>query len=324
MPRVTVCVASFNKEDFIRTTLESIRRQTFQDFELIVVDDCSSDLSVQVIEEWIDEHRTPCRFIKHHTNYGVCKLANEVLGMAKGKYLVALAADDVWLPTFLERYVRRFDELPHDVAVLYGDVEMIDEQGRVVRTAEKAHHRTLPRPPEGSVFKYLVRNNFIPAPAAMMRAEWVRAVGGWDPTLYHEDQDMWWKLAQRYSFAFLPETLVQYRRHAGAMSRTEEGMLRIQQSQILIERKWKGLDPNLDRFFDDRLDAWPRVEALWAARDPEARQHAVRALRKEPSARGLLALVCIFGRVPFRCFRVAGHAVAACGDLVTWPGLRSR
>ena len=115
----------------MEATLESVRGQTFRDFELIIVDDCSTDDSVGIIETWLERTGMPCRFVRHSANQGVCRTVNEILGMARGRYIASLGADDLWHPSMLERFVRRMEESPADVCVVYGDAEVIDEEGRV-------------------------------------------------------------------------------------------------------------------------------------------------------------------------------------------------
>ena len=101
-PLVSVCIPSYNKARFIEDTLESVRRQSFTDFELLVIDDCSTDESAEIIQSWIARAGFPCHFRKHADNQGVCKTLNEMAVMARGRYFAGLGADDLWHPLMLD------------------------------------------------------------------------------------------------------------------------------------------------------------------------------------------------------------------------------
>lgn len=304
-PLVTICVPSYNKQRFVEATLDSIRRQTFREFELIIIDDCSHDDSVHIIDEWVAKHHFPCTFLKHDTNQGVCRTANEALALAQGRYFCGLGADDLWLPTFLERYAARMEQLPETVAVLYGECEEIDEHSKLVRPYSETYlHRLFERPPEGRVFNHLLRGCFIAAPTAMTRTACLRAVGGFDEALYYEDYDLWFRLAREYLFAFIPECLVQYRQAPGSMVRARASLLRISLSKNAIDRKLVEIDPTLRRYAEDQLHTWERVQALYADDDPNVARYARGAFRRDPCRWGFVMLVFILLRIPHSVFWV--------------------
>jgi len=98
-------VLSYNHSRFILETLESVRAQTYKNTELIILDDCSSDDSVSIIERWLQENAIACTFIRHQKNQGICKSLNETLAVATGKYISMVASDDLWLPDKIARQV---------------------------------------------------------------------------------------------------------------------------------------------------------------------------------------------------------------------------
>src|ERR1035437_9840246 len=97
-PLVSMIVLSYNQCRYVLETLESVKAQTYNATQLIIVDDCSSDDSVATIEHWLQENRIHCAFIRHKENQGICKSLNDALAVANGKYISMIAADDVWLP----------------------------------------------------------------------------------------------------------------------------------------------------------------------------------------------------------------------------------
>ena len=238
VPLVTAFIPSYNNARFLPAALDSVSQQTFRDFELIIVDDSSSDESVQVIQKWLPQQPFECKFITHTENRGLCRTVNEILATARGRYLACVASDDRWCPDFLETFALRMNLLPDDVAVLYGDIDLIDEDGRVSpHVLNGGFLRTSP-PPEGHVFDELWRLNFVPAIATMCRTEYLREIGGYDEGLWFEDWDMWLRLADKYAFAFQPGILAQHRIVSTSMTGSPEGRRSIAISSRQIRLKW--------------------------------------------------------------------------------------
>ena len=93
-PLVTMLAICYNHSRFVINCLESIRHQTYSNVELIVLDDCSTDNSVALINEWIARHAVDCRFVQHRVNAGVCRTLNEGITLARGKYISMIATDE--------------------------------------------------------------------------------------------------------------------------------------------------------------------------------------------------------------------------------------
>ena len=298
-PLVTVYMPSYNHARFLPAALESVSRQTFGDFEFIVVDDCSSDESVAIIERWLTEQPFPCTFVKHAENRGVCRTLNEILSKARGKYWAGVASDDSWSPEFLERFVCRVEQLPEDVAVLYGDVEVIDDQGRVSPELYIGRFLQSGAPPEGRVFDDLWKLNFVPAAATMCRTDCLRDVGGYDEGLWYEDWDLWLRLADRYSFAFQPGVHAQRRIAGTSMTRTPIWSRRMAESRRRIRLGWFAKLAGSHEAPEDTL-YWPNgAEDLYSIGDPRAVRFASRKWHFERSLRSLLLLSCIRTGLPY-------------------------
>lgn len=218
---VTVVAVCFNHERFVLECLESIRAQTFQDFELIVADDCSRDRSPEIIAEWLEQHYPNARFIRHERNMGLCKTLNEILSVARGEFLSMIATDDLWETDKIERQVTAILAQPGDVAVVYSDAGVMDEAGAPMQPDFIERHRPGIVPPSGDVFSALVAGNFIPAMSTMTRRGAVESVGGYDERLSYEDYDMWLRLARSHKFSFLPGKVAKYRIVATSLVRTQ-------------------------------------------------------------------------------------------------------
>lgn len=302
-PLVTVFVPAYNAAGFVEATLDSVRGQTFKDFEFIVIDDCSTDDTPEVIERWIEKHQFPCRFIRHEVNRGLCGSMNEGVAAANGKYLAVLGSDDVWLPAFLETATKKMEELPDSVAVLYSDAQVIGADGEVESRPFIERCREFDRPPEGRIFDELLKGNFIPVISTLMRLDRVKEVGGYDESLYYEDYDMWLKLADKYKFAYQPDPLVQYRRgHGTSMRDGTAAMNRMWESTINVKNKWMGRSKESDQAIRQSLYEWPAVRILYSQNHPFALRCGLGAFQREKRLGPLLMVACIALHLPYNAY----------------------
>lgn len=130
MPQVSVIMASYNKEKYIGKAIDSIIGQTFDDWELIIIDDCSSDRSVDVIRSYQDNR---VRFYKNKENIGIAKSRNKGIDMSEGAYIAILDADDISLSDRLEKEVSFLENNP-EIDVVFGGFKEIDENDVVKET----------------------------------------------------------------------------------------------------------------------------------------------------------------------------------------------
>lgn len=208
--RVSVIAQCYNHERFVRECLDSIQQQSWTDFELIVVDDRSTDASVDVIRQWIASERPDTTLLALPENLGVSGSLNAAIREARGEFVIRVSTDDVWEPTLLQELVARFDELPAQYGAVYADASRIDEDGtRISGDFIAAYHGGIA--PEGDVFLALCDTNFVPAATIMMRRAVLAEVGEFDESLAYEDWDMWLRIAEHHPFGFVPKTLARYR-----------------------------------------------------------------------------------------------------------------
>jgi glycosyltransferase involved in cell wall biosynthesis len=242
-PRVSVLVTSYNHARYVEEALDSLRRQTSPDFEVIITDDASTDGCAEVIEAWLARTGYPAQFIRNHENRGICANRNASLARASGSFICSLSGDDCYEPERIERQLEFFLTQPPQVAVVYSDMMIVDSEGRPV--GESFLDRLLEgeQPPQGEIFARILSGNFLPAPAAMVRRSAIDTVGGYDETLSFEDLDMWLRLSFRYQFALLPGSLVRYRKLSSSMSNNPRIQMRMLRSYTKI--LWKWLDAGL-------------------------------------------------------------------------------
>lgn len=276
-PVVSVVAVCYNHARFVTACLDSIKNQTFKSLELIIVDDCSSDNSVCLINEWVARSGIHVIFIEHKTNLGLCRTLNEALTYVRGRFVSFVATDDIYFSGKIERQLDLFEELDDTFAISYGDMMMIDEDGRplpgLMLDWVRAKYGT---PPSGKLLDVLLDTNVITAPTVMFRSEVFKVVGGFDEGLSYEDYDMWLRIAQRYNIAYCDAVLAQYRIVSTSMQRT-----------LLAPSSYKGYQNNA-RILLKCLDAVPMEAALRQSVINKAAHHAESAYRLRGDEAGRL------------------------------------
>lgn len=203
-PTVSIIIPTFNREKLVCKAIKSVLNQTFSDFELIVVDDASTDQTKDVVGDFNDER---IQYLRHAQNAGVCAARNTGLAVAQGRYVAFLDSDDEWLPEKLEQQIHQFEMAPQQVGVVYTWLQIIDEQEEVCKLRQPSL--------SGQLQQDLLYSNFIGTPSTLMvKNELIRQTDGFDTRLRCcEDWDMWLQLAKLCEFSLIQVPLVQYREH---------------------------------------------------------------------------------------------------------------
>lgn len=206
-PLVTVICISFNHARFVREALDSVIAQSYQPIELLIVDDGSTDGSAEVIRQWMITH-TSCRFFPLPVTGGNCKAFNTAFRHATGTYIIDLSADDVLLPSRVQRGVALLESRP-EAGVQFSDAELIDAEGRRLGLhSDRFPHYSIP---EGKIFRDILSRYFINSPTMLIRKSVLDALGGYDESLAYEDFDFWVRSSPLTQYAYIPEVLVQRR-----------------------------------------------------------------------------------------------------------------
>ena len=218
MPNVSVIIPTRDRSDFLPIAIESVRSQTFQDLEIIIVDDASRDDTARVVASIRDPR---IRYVRHDARKHVSEARNTGIREASGDFVAFLDDDDTWLPTKLERQLGAFASDGEGLGAVYTDFTRIDrETGRVL--GDVRADRSLSAPEQ------LRARNFIgTASSVMVRRACFAEVGLFDPAIeFGEDYDMWIRLAENYRLAGVPEPLVRAFVHRSALSRERSARLR--------------------------------------------------------------------------------------------------
>lgn len=235
-PLISITCLSYNQSKFIVESLESIKKQTFQDFEILIIDDFSKDQSAIIIDEWIKANpQLNITFIKHTENKGICKSINELLAISKGKYIQMLALDDVLLPWKLEKHAEILNNSKSNEVLVFSDSLLMDDGSNLYQNRFIAYHYTYLNIKTGNFFDTLVSQNFIPGMSVLVKKDAILEIGGWDENLAYEDYDMWLRLSKSGKvFIFDNNPSCIYRIHGGNTHKKSE-LLRSSLFKILIK-----------------------------------------------------------------------------------------
>ncbi len=232
---------TYNHGPYVEECLDAVAGQTVRDYEVIVMDDASTDGTADRIRAWSARSGFAARYVFHTENRGVCASRNEALAMARGDYLASAAGDDVYEPDRLARQVEFFDSMPADVALIFSDARRIDQHGTQLSPSLLRDTASWP-PVEGRVFHRLLRKNMVVACTAMMRRQAVLDVGGWDEDVVIDDWDLWLRLAERFEVRYCPGVLASYRIVPTSLAHDPARAARRYQSRAAILRKWADHD----------------------------------------------------------------------------------
>jgi len=282
VPKVSILIPSYNSVNFLPISIGSALSQTYQDFEIIVIDDGSTDNTKEVVRSFIDRYPSKIHYFWQE-NKGLAVARNTGITHSQGEYLALLDSDDKWLPCRLEEEVRILDT-DASVGLVHGRVTCIDSNGNEVRTG-KRHPQFL----SGYIFDNIfLRKEDIACPTVLFRRSCCEEVGMFDVKLSRlgcEDRDLWLRIAQKYKIIFVDKVLSYYRKSSQSMSSNQKKMI---EARLYVVDKYcpandqskRGLrNKALARIFRNIGD-----EFLLKKDFVNARQEYQKAIRNDPLA----------------------------------------
>jgi glycosyltransferase involved in cell wall biosynthesis len=221
-------MAVHNCRPFLSAAVESVLTQTYTDFELIIIDDGSTDGSAQRLRDYAARDRRIRLVVQ--ANVGLTVSLNRGVDVARGEYIARMDGDDVCLPTRFERQVHYLDRHPNCVLV-GGQVRLINEDGRPIHDSGIPSVDSATGGVEGlkrthtEIDRALLEGRWpLVHPAVMMRRDAVRAVGGYDERFVtNQDHDLFLKLAEVGQLANITDVVIKYRRHRGQVTTSSDG-----------------------------------------------------------------------------------------------------
>lgn len=272
MPLISVITPAYNAEKTIRETVESVLKQTFSDFELLIINDGSQDSTLDIVSSISD----PRIKVFSYPNAGPQKSRNRGVDLAGGEYVSFLDADDLWTPDKLEAQLKALQANPQ-AAVAYSWTEYIYEDGRYFRPGPQFSY-------SGDVYARLLLSDFVGSGSnPLIRKQALIAVDRFDESLpAAQDWEMWLRLAARYHFVAVPSIQILYRVGTNSwssnVSRMELASLQVIEKafaqapesirhlkQTCLGNRYKGLTWKILQGFPERRKGVTAAKFFWYA-----------------------------------------------------------
>ncbi|MHC4535460.1 MAG: glycosyltransferase family 2 protein [Planctomycetota bacterium] len=204
--KVSICIPTYNRKDFLKETLDSVFAQTYQDFEVVIVDDGSTDGTEQMIKD----AGYPLRYYWQE-NKGEVVTRNKLIELAQGRYISFIDSDDILMPDAIERMIVFANRESEDV-IVYGSYLRIDQYGNICGRSKRKLY-------SGYITKHLFQDIFVSLNGSMFPKKVFQEVGNFDTSL-KVCTDYNWELraSLKYRFIALREPTFKHRRHSGNVS----------------------------------------------------------------------------------------------------------
>ncbi|MDF9800912.1 glycosyltransferase involved in cell wall biosynthesis [Catalinimonas alkaloidigena] len=258
-PIVSIICLCYNHQDYVTATLASVWQQDYKNIEVLIVDDGSTDKSVGRIRSFLAANPCPypCKTLFIERNIGNCAAFNRAWRMAKGKYVVDLATDDIILPKRISSQVNYFEQLPEAYGVVFTESQYIDAEGNLLKCHFGERYKHIRPVPTGDIYKEVIARYFISSPTMMYKNEVLHYLNGYDEALAYEDFDFWVRSARKYKYDYLDECTTLVRKINKSMS---TGWYKIGDRQLYSTFQVCQKAKNLNRTPDDREALAKRVK----------------------------------------------------------------
>lgn len=209
MPLVSVIIPTYNRFELLKKALTSVLNQSFKDFEVLIIDDCSQDETSQIPEHSADRR---IRYIRNDRNKGISAVRNIGIRNSKGTYIAFLDDDDEWMPDKLEKQMNLIIPGPPNLGAVYtGSISIDIDKNKIVEAAMPQFR--------GNVLNNLIFRNFVVTSTIVLKKACFDRVGLFDESMkYAEDYDMWIRVAGEFEFDYIGEPLIKYFVHHNKIS----------------------------------------------------------------------------------------------------------
>ena len=232
IPRVSIVIPAYNHERYVGEAIQSVLDQTFQDFELIIINDGSTDNTEGEILRFKDKR------IRYYSqeNRGLSATLNRGIELARGDYFSFLPSDDLYNRGKVEIQVNEFQASGDDLGILFSRQTIIDAQGKELSEDPIVNWFNVPYRNKEEIFPVLFEKNFLAAPTMMCKKECFDKVGGFNESIYYcQDYDMWLRILKFYDIHVLDHTLIKYRWHGGNLTYVKSERADFERAVILIK-----------------------------------------------------------------------------------------
>ena len=252
-PEISVIMPTYNRARYIAEAIRSVQNQTLRDWELIVVDDGSTDDTESIVRGFIDSDGR-ISYFKNEKNLGIAKTRNRGVTLAKADFVAMIDSDDIWAaPDKLARQLEVFLK-NEKIGIVGTNACFMDEEGKSIGKSTN-----FPSDDFGIRHVLLYRNVLMQS-GLLIKREAIQKAGGYDPQFsVFDDHDLWLKIGKEYDFTILPSADLSYRVHKGGITMVKrfktarEGLKILFKYRKLYPGFIKGLFVCIGRFFVSRM-----------------------------------------------------------------------
>jgi len=235
MPKVSIIIPTYNRAELLHTAITSVLNQTYQDFEILIIDDASKDNTQEVVKSFNDRR---IKYIRHKENKGEAVARNTGIMNSNGEYIAFLDDDDEWLPEKLWLQVDLLKNSQPKVGCVYTGYFVID------RSSKKILRRRIPTK-RGDIYHDMLFRNYIGIPSTViLKRECFQKINLFDESIaFGNDYDLWIRIAKEFYFDYIEKPLVKYCIHRQRLSTNLE--IQIKGLEMILKK--------YDQFFTSNI-----------------------------------------------------------------------
>lgn len=285
-PLVSVILPTYNRASLLPRAIKSVVNQTYNNFELIIIDDNSSDNTKEIVKNFEDKR---IKYIRHKENKGGAAARNTGIELAKGEYIAFQDSDDEWLPQKLEKQVKVFRKLPQKFGVVYSGYWQLKNGQKKYLPSSKIHPR------EGNLADILLKGNFITTQTAIVRKDCLINSGMFDGTLPRlQDWELWIRISQHSFFKYINEPMVVT--YFGHQSISSDKDAHLKALIIFVKKHGKNLKNNRKLFASYYFSI---SNSFFLKKEfKKGKEYLAKALKKNPFSVRLILVASITFFVP--------------------------
>ncbi|MGZ7137506.1 MAG: glycosyltransferase family 2 protein [Halobacteriota archaeon] len=210
VPLISIFMKSYNHELYISEAIVSVLNQDFEDLELIIVDDASTDKSRQIIERFAEQD-SRIRVIFHEQNVGITRVVNDGIDAARGKFIAQIDSDDVWVTDKLRKQLTVVER--DENVIVWSEGRLIDQNGQALGKNFSELVESASKKKSGDLFQTLLQGNYIFGSTLLYKRANLSDLRYDERFMYNNDYKFLLELARTYDFHYIAEPLAMYRIH---------------------------------------------------------------------------------------------------------------
>lgn len=266
LPRVSIIIPTYNRADFLPESVGSVLAQTFRNFEILIVDDGSTDNTREILKSYLSDVRIKYFY---QENQGQSVARNLALKHARGEFICFLDSDNAWFPEKLSEQLSIMDSHP-EIDIVYGDAVTIDEFGNEISRQNMKRY-------SGLIAKYMVKDNIVSMNTTMARYRCFVELGGMSgKRRVADDYDLWLRFSSRFVFHHEPRFWAKYRVMRDQISSDKRRRFLVNE-EIITDFRREYPDALSEKEFDDGFAHFYARKARYFAGLGE-RRHAFRVM----------------------------------------------